>query len=126
MKKENELATKIIGCAIEVHKALGPGLLESVYEECLCKELSINKIKYKQQVNIPVLYKGIHIDCGYRIDIVADNCVIIELKAINELLPIHQAQVLTYLKLTKMKLGLLINFNVLLLKDGINRIVNKL
>ena len=126
MIKENELSNKIIGAAIEVHRVLGPGLLESTYEECLCRELSLNGLSFERQKHLPISYKGISLDCGYRLDLVVENCVIVELKSIEKLLPIHQAQLLAYLKLMGLKLGLLINFNVPVLKDGIKRMVNKL
>ena len=117
----NELTGEIIGAAIEVHKVLGPGLLESVYEKCLCRELEIRGVSHERQKALPVNYKGIELDCGYRMDIVVPDELIVELKACDSLLPIHEAQLLTYLKLTKIKLGLLINFNVPLLKNGIKR-----
>ncbi|MCX9026430.1 MAG: GxxExxY protein [Candidatus Methanoperedens sp.] len=123
---ENELSGKIIGAAIEVHKILGAGLLESAYEECLCREFSIGNINFEKQVQIPVLYKGIQLNCGYRADIIVDKKVILELKAVASIDPIHEAQMLTYLKLSGLKLGLLLNFNVPLMKDGIRRFVNKL
>ena len=117
----NELTGEVIGAAIEVHKVLGPGLLESVYEKCLCRELEIRGVSHESQKALPVNYKGIELDCGYRMDIVVPDELIVELKACDSLLPIHEAQLLTYLKLTKIKLGLLINFNVPLLKNGIKR-----
>lgn len=123
---ENELSNKIIGAAIEVHRSMGPGLLESTYEECLCHELSINRIPFERQVIMPVDYKGNRLDCGYRIDIIVDKKVILELKSVKEVHPIHKAQLLTYLKLSGLKLGLLLNFNVVLMKDGINRFVKGL
>lgn len=126
MIKENELSNKIIGAAIEVHKILGPGLLESTYEECLCKELNLIGLSFERQKPLPINYKGVYLDCGYRLDLVVESCVIVELKSIDRLLPIHQAQLLTYLKLTGLKLGLLINFNVPILKNGIKRVVNEL
>ena len=119
----NDLTGQIIGSAIEVHKALGPGLLESVYEECLCHEFNLREIPYKRQHAVPVQYKGAKLDCGYRIDILVDDRVILELKAVNCLEPIHEAQVLTYLKLTGLRVGLLINFNVPVLRDGIKRLI---
>jgi GxxExxY protein len=119
----NDLTGQIIGSAIEVHKALGPGLLESVYEECLCHEFNLREIPYKKQHAVPVQYKGAKLDCGYRIDILVDDRVILELKAVNCLEPIHEAQVLTYLKLTGLRVGLLINFNVSVLRDGLKRLV---
>ncbi|NOZ62230.1 MAG: GxxExxY protein [Calditrichaeota bacterium] len=124
--RENELSKLIIGSAIEVHRHLGPGLLESAYEECLCRELSINNIAFERQMPLPINYKGIKLDCSYRLDIVVEKQVIVELKAIEQITPIHQAQLLTYLKLSHLKLGLLINFNVPVLKDGIKRMVNNL
>jgi GxxExxY protein len=118
----NELTGQVIGAAIEVHKFLGPGLLESAYEKCLCHELSLRKIDHQTQIEIPIIYKGVNLDCGYRIDILIPNKLIVELKACDGLLPIHEAQILTYLKLTDIKYGLLINFNLPVLKDGIKRI----
>jgi GxxExxY protein len=119
----NDLTGQIIGSAIEVHKALGPGLLESVYEECLCHELDLRGFSYKRQHAIPVQYKGAKLDCGYRIDLLVDNRVILELKSVDCLEPIHEAQILTYLKLTNLKVGLLINFNVPVLRDGVKRLI---
>ena len=119
----NDLTGQIIGSAIEVHKALGPGLLESVYEECLCHEFDLRRIPYKRQHAIPVQYKGAKLDCGYRIDILVANRVILELKSVDCLEPIHEAQTLTYLKLTGFKVGLLINFNVPVLRDGVKRLI---
>lgn len=123
-KRSNELSNLIIASAIEVHKLLGPGLLESTYEECFCYELSRKGIPFERQKALPVIYKDVHLDCGYRIDIMVDNLVIVELKATDSIEPIHEAQILTYLKLSKLWLGLLINFNVRILKDGIKRIIN--
>ena len=120
----NNLTGKVIGAAIEVHKTLGPGLLESVYEECLCRELQLSKISYERQKSLPVEYKGVMLDCGYRLDLVVGGRLIIELKSCDTLQPIHEAQLLTYLKLTNIKVGLLINFNVTVLKDGIKRMAN--
>mgnify|MGYP006428971497 FL=1 len=120
----NQLTGQIIGAAIEVHKTLGPGLLESAYEECLCRELSLRGFSYERQKEVPVKYKGVRLDCGYRLDIVVSESVVLELKACDRLERIHQAQLLTYLKLTGIKYGLLINFNVPVLKDGIKRMVN--
>ena len=119
----NQLSGKVIGAAIEVHQTLGPGLLESAYEECLCHELSINGLSFKRQQHLPVSYKAIKLDCGYRLDIVVENLIIIELKAVDRIEPIHKAQLLTYLKLANMKLGLLLNFNVPVMRDGIVRLV---
>ena len=119
-----DLTGEVIGAAIEVHKTLGPGLLESTYEECLCRELELRKIPYERQKELPIEYKGLKLDCGYRLDILAANRLILELKACESLQPIHEAQLLTYLKLTGIKLGLLINFNVPMQKQGIRRIEN--
>ena len=124
MRREDELSNIIIGAAIEVHKILGPGLLESAYEECLCYELKQRGIVFERQKALPLIYKDVHLDCGYRVDILVEKLVIIELKAVDKVEPIHDAQVLTYLKLSKLWLGLIINFNVPVLKDGIRRIVN--
>ncbi len=121
--KHSELTDKIIGCAIEVHKTLGPGLLESTYEQCLVRELSLAGISLLQQVPLPVEYKGIQLDCGYRIDLLVDEKVLVELKSVTQLLPIHEAQILTYLKLSKIPVGLLINFNVERLTKGLKRFV---
>jgi len=111
----------IIGAALEVHRPLGPGLLESAYEECLCHELCRRGMGFRRQVDLPVDYKGVKLDCGYKIDLLVGDEVILELKAAEKLLPIHQAQLLTYLKLARKRLGLLINFNVPLLTQGIIR-----
>jgi GxxExxY protein len=116
-----KLTESIIGAAIEVHKELRPGLLESVYEECLCHELSLRGHAFVRQVPLPVRYKKVRLDCGYRMDIVVGDAVLLELKSVDEILPIHEAQLLTYLRLSKKKVGLLINFNVPVLKDGIVR-----
>lgn len=121
MQEINELTGKIIGCAIDVHKILGPGLLESAYEECLCFELEKNNISFERQKPVPVVYKTIKLDAGYRIDVLVENKVLVELKSIDVLAPIHTAQILTYLKFSEIKIGLLINFNVTKLKDGIKR-----
>lgn len=121
MKNFNELTEAIIGAAMEVHRALGPGLLESTYEMCLCRELAIRGIPFERQVPIPVEYKGVKLDCGYRADIVVDATILFEIKAIDSLLPIHDVQLLSYLKLGGWKIGLLINFNVELLKNGLRR-----
>ena len=117
-----ELTEKIIGAAIEVHRALGPGLLESAYEECLCREFSLRGLAFQRQVPLPVEYKGIKLDCGYRLDLVVQDEVILELKCVEHVLPVHDAQLLTYLKLTRKRVGLFINFNVAaLVKGGIVR-----
>jgi GxxExxY protein len=123
-KKCDELSNVIIGCAIEVHKQLGPGLLESAYESCLCYELTGKDIEVKRQELLPINYKGEQVDTGYRIDILVNDLVIVELKTVETILPIHRAQLMTYLKLSNKWLDLLINFNVKLLKQGIERIVN--
>ncbi len=120
----NDLTHEVISAAIEVHRTLGPGLLESAYEECLCHEFDLRKIPYERQKELPVEYKGIKLDCGYRLDILVANTLILELKSCEGLQGIHEAQLLTYLKLAGMKLGLLINFNVPVLKDGVRRIAN--
>jgi GxxExxY protein len=117
----NELAEAVIGACIEVHRETGPGLLESAYEQCLCRELSLRGIPFAFQVALPVNYKGMLLDCGYRIDLLVDNQLVLELKAVEKLLPIHEAQLMTYLRLGGWHVGLLINFNVLVLKDGIKR-----
>ena len=118
-----DLSSAIIGAAIEVHRALGPGLLESAYEQCLAQELSLRKIPFERQKPLPIHYKGTQLDCGYRLDFLVAGMVVVEVKAIDALLPIHQAQVLSYLKLGGWKLGLLINFHVPLLREGIKRVV---
>jgi GxxExxY protein len=120
----NALTDKIIGAAIEVHRHLGPGLLETAYEECLCYELSRQKVEFQRQVALPVNYKGLKLDCGYKLDLVVEDCVVVELKAIEALLPIHSAQLLTYLKSSGKRVGLLINFNVPILTKGLKRMVN--
>lgn len=122
----NDLTGKVIGAAIEVHKAVGPGLLESTYEECLCHEFKLRNIQYERQKPIPVTYKDVKLDCGYRIDVVVENILLLELKSCIKLEPIHQAQLLTYLKHTHLNVGLLLNFNVPIMKDGIVRLVNEL
>jgi GxxExxY protein len=123
---ENELSSIIIGAAIEVHTELGPGLLENVYETCLYYELKQLGLKVEKQVELPLTYKDIYLETGLRIDLIVQDKVIIELKAVKELCDVHIAQTLTYLKLTDIKLGLLINFNEVRLKYGIQRVVNKL
>lgn len=121
----NELSSQVIAACIEVHRHLGPGLLESAYEECLAYELSARHLPFTRQQALPVVYKSIHLDCGYLMDIVVDGKLILELKSVEKLMPIHEAQLLTYLKLTKLSLGLLINFNISVLTHGIKRMVNK-
>jgi len=117
----NHITEAIIGCAIKVHKELGPGLLESAYEECLVYELKQTGLNAERQVPIPVVYKDIKLDCGYRADVLVENKVIIELKTVDAIAPVHEAQILTYLKFAKKEVGLLINFNVTILKNGIKR-----
>lgn len=119
----SELTSRIIGCAIEVHKLLGPGLLESAYEECLSYELEKAGLKVEKQKALPVLYKEIKLDCGYRMDIVVDNTIVLEIKSVDVLNPVHEAQILTYLKFSEKKIGLLINFNVTLLKNGLKKYI---
>jgi len=119
----NQLTSKIIGAAIEVHKTIGPGLLEGIYEDCLCIELERRRIPFERQKGIDIEYKGVKLNNQYRLDLVVYNKVVVELKTVDELAPIHDAQVLTYLKLTGLKVGLLINFNVPVLKEGIKRLV---
>ena len=120
------LTHRIIASAIEVHRHLGPGLLESAYEQCLCRELAESGLGFKRQVKLPISYKGTLLDCGYCLDLLVEDKVIVELKSVSQLERIHEAQLLTYLKLTGMKLGLLLNFNVVLLKNGVKRLVNRL
>ena len=121
--KFDELSNKVLGCAIEVHRELGPGLLESTYEQCLAYELTEAKIPFKLQVELPVEYKRIKLACGYRIDLLAADRLIVELKSVDQLLKIHEAQVLTYMKLAVVRVGLLINFNVDVLRRGVRRFV---
>ena len=123
MNDIDKLSNKIIGLAIDVYRNLGPGLLESVYQQCLAYELSKANIKFEMEKSIPIKYKNVKIDCAFRSDFIVENNIILELKTAKEILPIHEAQLLTYLKLTKIKLGLILNFNVILLKDGIKRII---
>jgi len=120
----DQLSGKIIGAAIEVHKALGPGLLESAYEQCLCRELSLREVPYERQVALPVEYKGATLDCGYRLDLVVNGKIIVELKAVSTITDLHRAQLLTYLRLYDCWLGLIINFNTSVLRDGITRLVD--
>ncbi len=122
----NQLSNKAIGAAIEVHKALGPGLLESAYEKCLCHELKLRGLSFDNQKLLPLVFKGEELDCGYRLDIVVENAIILELKSCEKIEPIHKAQLLTYLKLSGLTLGLVLNFNVPVMRDGIARIVNNL
>jgi len=118
----DDLTEQIIGAAIEVHRALGPGLLESAYEECMCRELDLRGLTFQRQVPLPVEYKGVKLDCGYRLDLIIQDSVVLELKCVEHVLPVHEAQLLTYLKLTRKRIGLIINFNVsALLRGGIVR-----
>jgi len=121
---ENEMTEEIIGSAIEVHRALGPGLLESIYEECLVVELGLRRMRVERQKTIPIAYKGRRIAADLKIDLLVENQVVVELKAVEKLLPVHDAQLLTYLRLTRLTVGLLVNFNVPLLKEGVRRLVN--
>ncbi|MGD0191366.1 MAG: GxxExxY protein [Rhizomicrobium sp.] len=117
------MSDRIIRLAIAVHRQLGPGLLESAYEECLCFELKQNDIAYQRQAPLPVVYKTVRLDCGYRMDVVVDGKLILEIKSVEHLLPIHEAQMLTYPRLSGLKVGLLMNFNSVVLKDGLRRFV---
>jgi GxxExxY protein len=120
--EENRVSEAIIGAAIEVHRHLGPGLLESAYEACLCRDLTMRALPFVRQRELPLDYKGVQVDCGFRLDLVVADPVIVEVKAVDELLPIHKAQLLTYLRLTGLRLGLLLNFNVTALRRGIARV----
>mgnify|MGYP001616103292 FL=1 len=123
-EKLNKITETIIGVAIGIHKALGPGLLESAYEACMVYDLIQSGLKVEQQKPLPVVYREVKLECGYRLDLMIENEVIVEIKSVEKLLPIHKAQLMSYLKLSDCKIGLLINFNVELLKDGIQRVVN--
>jgi GxxExxY protein len=123
MLVRSELTEQVIGCAINVHKPLGPGLLESVYEECLCFELAEAGLPFKRQIALPIVYRDRVLDGGFRADIVVSNVLIIEIKSVDAIHPVHEAQLLTYLRLTRHKIGLLMNFNVLRLNDGLRRFV---
>ena len=118
---EESLTERIISAAIEVHRRVGPGLLESAYQACLCHELHLRGISFRTQVDLPVLYKGVRLDCGYRIDILVDETVVVEIKSVEKVAPVHEAQLLTYMRLGGHRVGLLISFNVPVLKDGIVR-----
>lgn len=124
--EENEISFIIIGCAIEIHKVLGPGLLESVYETALCFDLTEKGLKVESQVPMPLVYKEVKQDIGYRLDLLVENKIVVEIKSVENLAPVHFAQTLTYLRLSDKKLGLLINFNTKILKDGMHRVVNNL
>ena len=121
--QRDPLTEKVIGAAIEVHRHLGPGLLESAYEECVCWELNQAGLAVRRQVPLPIVYKEVRLDVGYRLDVVVEGQLIVELKTVERLLPIHEAQLLTYLKLSRIKTGLLLNFNTVMLRDGIKRMV---
>jgi len=122
--RANELSQRVIGAAIEVHRALGPGLLESAYQNCLCRELQLRQISFVSEYALPLEYKGLNLECGYRMDILVGGLLIVELKSVEKIQPVHEVQLLTYLRLTNLWLGLLMNFNVTILKEGIRRIVN--
>jgi GxxExxY protein len=124
-RRINEITESVIGAAIAVHRELGPGLLESAYEACLAYELNEQKLKVERQKNLPVIYRGVQLDCGYRLDFLVEDRVVVEVKAVNKLEPIHEAQIISYLKLSGCKAGLLINFKVKILKQGIRRFVNE-
>jgi GxxExxY protein len=121
IRELNQITAAVIGAAIEVHRQLGPGLLESSYRECLCRELLLRRIPFEREKPLPLEYKGIHLGCGYRLDLLVYEAVVVEIKAIEALAPIHEAQLLTYLRIGGWRLGLLINFNVAVLKNGIRR-----
>ena len=122
---ENEITGRVIAAAIEVHRNLGAGLLESAYEECLCYELSLRGVRFQRQVHLPVNYKGLKLECGYKLDLLVEDAVVVELKAVEALAPVHHAQLLTYLRALNKPVGLLINFNVPVLRNGLKRIVNR-
>jgi GxxExxY protein len=119
----DRLTERVIGLAIDVHKFLGPGLLESAYEECLCYELASHRVSFERQAPLAIDYKSVRLDCGYRLDILVERALVIEVKSVERLIPLHDAQLLTYLKLSGIKTGLLLNFNAILLKNGIKRLV---
>jgi GxxExxY protein len=121
---ETQISEKVIGAAIEVHRHLGPGLLESVYDECLCYELSQRGLQVQRQLEVPVVYKGVKLDFGYRVDLLVEDSVIVEIKSTESLLPVFAAQLLTYLKICRKRIGLLINFNVPVLRNGLKRVAN--
>ncbi len=122
-KETEETARHVVDAAVRIHSTLGPGLLESVYEKCLGIELAKRDVRYERQVSVPIVYEGVAVEPGLRIDLIANKCVVVELKSAEKLLPVHEAQLLTYLKLSRMRLGLLLNFNVALMKQGIRRII---
>lgn len=117
------IGREIIDSAIQVHKALGPGLLESVYQSCMCREFSIRKISFQKETEVPIIYKNMRLESGLRLDLLVEGCVILELKSVEKIIPIHESQLLTYLKITSHRLGFLLNFNVPLMKEGIKRII---
>ena len=121
--RTEEVTKKILDAAFKVHTSLGPGILESVYETCLTHEFKLNGLKVERQVSIPVIYEDITVDSGLRLDLLIEKCVIVEIKAVEKIIPLCKAQLLTYMKLTKMRIGLLLNFNTIYLRDGINRLV---
>ena len=123
-EKLDNITGTIINCAIDVHKALGPGLLESAYEACLAFELAEQGLKIERQKPLPIVYRDVKLDCGYRLDILVEESVVIEIKVVDQIAPIHKAQLLSYLRLSECKVGLLINFNVKILKSGVSRMVN--
>ncbi|RPH40325.1 MAG: GxxExxY protein [Planctomycetota bacterium] len=123
-KSVNGLTEKIIGAAIEVHRELGPGLLESAYEECLAHELTLRRVPFNRQQSLPITYKAVKLDCGYRLDLLVEQRVIVEIKAVERIIPIHQSQLLSYLRLSRIKWGLLLNFNVPVLRQGMRRMAN--
>jgi len=120
---ERDLTEKIIGALMEVHRHIGPGLLESAYERCTCHELTLGGLAFESQKPLPMAYKGMRLDCGYRLDLLVEGRVIVEIKSVDGLAPIHSAQLLTYMRLSGVRVGLLVNFNVPVLKDGIKRLV---
>ncbi|MEE8380898.1 MAG: GxxExxY protein [Thermodesulfobacteriota bacterium] len=124
VERLNKITETIIGVAINVHRALGPGLLESAYEACMVYDLAQAGLKIEQQKPLPIVYRGVKLECAYRLDLMVENDVIVEIKSVEKLLPIHQAQLMSYLKLSDCKVGLLINFNVKILRNGIKRVVN--
>jgi GxxExxY protein len=121
---ENEISKVVVDACFEIHKTLGPGLLESVYEECLCRELILRNLSFKRQEPVAVEYKGVKLNCGFRFDLLVEDLVVVEVKAVDKIMPVHKSQLLTYLKIMDKKLGLLVNFNEALIKHGINRVVN--
>jgi len=123
-RRSDELSHRILGAALEVHRTLGPGLLESAYEECLAYELGLRGLPFERQRPLPLRYKEIRLDCGYRLDFLVEGLVVLELKSVDQIIPIHEAQLLTYLRLSHIWLGLLLNFNTRLFKEGIRRLVN--